>query len=75
MKTLKLDCVGLCCPMPLVRINRAMNDLKPGDCLEVVASDKAFEADIKVWSKKSGHDIVRMQVGEKLMVVLQKKAA
>jgi TusA-related sulfurtransferase len=60
--------------MPLVRVNRAMAELAEGDCLEVIASDKAFEADIKAWSKKFGHEILRMQVSDQVMVVLQKKA-
>lgn len=74
MKTLQLDCMGLCCPMPLVRIKRAMDELAAGDCLEVIASDPAFEADIKAWSARFGHPILRLQVSEKVLVVLKKAA-
>lgn len=74
MKTLELDCVGLCCPMPLVRVKRAMDTLMAGDCLSVTASDLAFEADIKAWSAKFGHPILELNVGSHVKAILQKAA-
>ncbi len=74
MNTIELDCVGLCCPMPLVRIKRAMDEMNPGDCLKVTATDPAFEADIKAWSEKFGHVILSITVQENIKAVLQKAA-
>lgn len=74
MKTVELDCVGLCCPMPLVRVKRAMDELMVGDCLSVTASDPAFEADIKAWSDKFGHPILELNVGDRVKAVLRKAA-
>jgi len=44
---LTLDCRGLNCPMPIVKISRAMKGLVPGDMLTVMASDPSFGADIE----------------------------
>ena len=70
MNTIELDCVGLCCPMPLVHIKRAMDEMAPGDCLKVTASDAAFEADIKAWSEKFGHAILSIDVDENITAVV-----
>lgn len=55
---LSLDCRGLSCPMPIVKISRAMKELAPGDLLTVTASDPAFGADIEAWTRKMNHQIV-----------------
>jgi TusA-related sulfurtransferase len=74
MKQVELDCTGLCCPMPLVHIKRAMDELEAGDCIAVTATDPAFEADIKAWSEKFGHPIMSMDVQDQITVVLRKVA-
>lgn len=50
-----LDAKGLACPMPIVKTKKAMNDLKPGQVIEVQATDKGSLADIQAWAKSSGH--------------------
>ena len=50
--TEKLDCKGLMCPMPIVKLSKAMKALNSGDTLEVTADDLAFEADVKAWCAK-----------------------
>ena len=74
MKTVELDCVGLCCPMPLVKIKRSMDGLSEGDCLKVVASDPAFEADIKAWTQRFGHTLLELDVKENVTALLCKVA-
>lgn len=53
-----LDCRGLSCPMPIVKISRAMKELNPGDLLTVMASDPSFGADIEAWTRKMNHQLV-----------------
>ena len=36
----QLDARGLACPMPIVKIKKAMNDVAEGQVLEVQATDK-----------------------------------
>ena len=57
---LVLDTKGLACPMPVVKTRRAMNELAAGQVLEVQATDKGSIADIKAWSKSSGHQYLGM---------------
>ncbi|MBO8170836.1 MAG: sulfurtransferase TusA family protein [Bacillaceae bacterium] len=51
-----LDCQGLSCPMPVVKTKKAMENLEPGQVLEVIATDKGSLADIKGWANSTGHD-------------------
>ncbi len=50
-----LDAKGLACPMPVVKTKKAMNELEPGQVMEVHATDKGSLADIQAWAKGSGH--------------------
>lgn len=55
---LVLDAKGLACPMPIVKTKKTMNDLQPGEVLEVMATDKGSLADLKAWSEKTGHQYI-----------------
>jgi len=50
-----LDCKGLACPMPIVRTKKAMDELLPGQVIEVQATDKGSLADMQGWAKNTGH--------------------
>ncbi|WP_172370843.1 sulfurtransferase TusA family protein [Sporosarcina jiandibaonis] len=50
-----LDAKGLACPMPIVKTKKALNDLEPGEVLEVQATDKGSTADLKAWAESTGH--------------------
>ena len=52
---LVVDARGLSCPMPIVRTKKAMEQLQPGQVLEVRATDKESLADIQGWMKNTGH--------------------
>ena len=48
-----LDCTGLKCPQPTLKVTVAATKLKPGDLLEVVADCATFEKDIRDWCSRS----------------------
>ena len=52
-----LDCIGLKCPMPIVRISRAMKDITVGDTLTVHADDPAFRADVESFVRMTGNSL------------------
>ena len=68
-----VDAKGLACPMPIVRTKKAVNELKPGQVLEVQATDKGSLADIQAWAKSSGHQYLgTKEDGEVLKHYLRK---
>lgn len=53
-----LDAKGLACPMPIVKTKKAMNDLEPGQVMEILATDKGSKADLKAWAENTGHQYI-----------------
>jgi tRNA 2-thiouridine synthesizing protein A len=52
-----LDCRGMSCPMPIVRISRTMQGLAVEDTLTVQAKDPSFRADVEAWVRKLGQEL------------------
>ena len=55
-----LDCIGLYCPMPVIKTKQEMDKLAVGEILEVLADDSAAEADLKAWAKRTGHKMLKI---------------
>ena len=53
-----LDCLGLFCPMPIVKTREAMKTMAVGQILEMVSDDPASEADMKSWTKRTGNELL-----------------
>ena len=45
----KLDCLGMLCPVPVVKTGQAMRRIGFGDLLAVVADDPGAELDLRDW--------------------------
>lgn len=56
-----LDCVGLYCPMPIVKTAERFKELKPGEVLEVIADDKGIKQDMPAWCKTTGSECLGME--------------
>ncbi|AST05541.1 hypothetical protein AF2641_00575 [Anoxybacillus flavithermus] len=70
---LVVDAKGLTCPMPIVRTKKAMEQLQPGQVLEVQATDKGSLADIQGWAKNTGHQYIgTIEEGDVLKHYLRK---
>ena len=53
-----LDVKGLNCPLPVLRANRALRGLQPGEKLRVLATDRASVADFRAYCRETGHDLL-----------------
>ena len=68
-----LDCIGLYCPMPILKTRQEIDKLAIGEILEVLADDPAAEPDIKAWAKRTGQRILKIEkTGEGLRFFIQK---
>lgn len=56
-----LDCVGLYCPMPIVKTSERVKKMKTGEVLEVVADDKGIKLDMPAWCKTTGHEFLGVE--------------
>jgi tRNA 2-thiouridine synthesizing protein A len=72
MADVQLDCQGLNCPMPIVRISQTMKTMHAGQTLEVTANDPAFSADVRAWVTKMGHALLTLEAGGVQRAVIRK---
>ncbi|EST54518.1 hypothetical protein T458_14685 [Brevibacillus panacihumi W25] len=56
-----IDAKGLACPMPIVRTKKAMDELAPGEILEVHATDKGSKNDLTAWAGSTGHELLKSE--------------
>jgi TusA-related sulfurtransferase len=56
----KIDCVGLFCPMPILKTREAVKTMAVGHVLEMTSDDPASEADMKSWSARTGHELLEI---------------
>jgi len=71
--SLVLDCTGLNCPMPIVRLSQAMRGLPSGAQIVIEANDPAFRADLEAWVRRFGHVILSFDQGATSRATLLKK--
>ncbi len=55
-----LDCKGLSCPMPILKVAKAMKDLKSGEVLEMLGTDPGTKTDLPNWCTKTGNEILEI---------------
>ncbi len=53
-----LDLKGLSCPLPVLRANKALRTVAPGERLRVLATDRASVADFHAYCRETGHALV-----------------
>lgn len=57
-KTVIIDACGLQCPGPIMKVYQTMQNLNPGEVLEVHVTDPAFSKDIKAWCNRTGNALL-----------------
>ncbi|MEJ2402835.1 MAG: sulfurtransferase TusA family protein [Candidatus Thiodiazotropha sp.] len=67
----RIDCRRLLCPMPVIRVQNAIEPLLPGSRVEAVCTDPGALNDIPAWCRINGHKVIesRTEAGEYIVVV------
>ena len=52
----ELDCLGLLCPLPVLRARKRLLGMTGGQILRVLASDKMATIDLPHFCVQAGHD-------------------
>ena len=74
MKTDKtIDCVGLYCPMPVLKVREALDTMSEGEVLEVLADDPAAEEDIPRLVDRIGHKLIKKEKSGRVLRFIIKK--
>ena len=54
----ELDCRGMRCPLPVIRLANHVADIPVGATIAVVSDDPAARPDIPAWCRMRGHEYV-----------------
>ena len=63
-KTHTVDARQLLCPMPVIRVQEAIEHLSSGDYITALCTDPGVMHDIPAWSRVHGHEIIDTQENE-----------
>ena len=53
-----LDVKGMNCPLPVLKANRTLRGMTPGQRLRVLATDRASVADFQAYCQETGHALL-----------------
>ena len=56
-----LDLKGLLCPMPIIKMAKAVKDVQVGETIEAFATDPGVMADIPAWCRTTGNELVTLE--------------
>ena len=69
-----IDCIGLFCPMPIVKTREAMGSIAVGAVLEMLSDDPASEPDMKSWARRTGNELFEITKNGAVYRFLVRKA-
>lgn len=55
---MRLDCSGMQCPGPIMKVYETMKGMQDGEVMEVSASDPGFARDIGAWCRRTGNTLM-----------------
>ncbi|MBS3951982.1 MAG: sulfurtransferase TusA family protein [Methylomicrobium sp.] len=65
-----LDAKRLLCPLPVIRTQDRVKQLKSGDQLEVSCTDPGVMQDIPAWCRINGHTIINTQENQGVYIIV-----
>ena len=70
-----LDCCGLQCPGPIMKVHEAICEMKESEVLRVSATDMGFANDVGSWCRRTGNTLVKVERKNKENIVYIKKGS
>ena len=68
-----LDCKGLLCPVPIIKLSKAVKAIQVGEVVEMLATDPGSVPDMDAFGRQTGHEIVsRDQQGDVFRFLVRK---
>lgn len=55
-----LDCKGLLCPMPIIKLSKVLKTIQVGEVIEMLATDPGSVPDMEAFQRRTGHQIVNV---------------
>ena len=69
----QLNCLGMFCPMPVIKTKVELEKMSVGQTLEIIADDPAAEPDLQSLARSTGQEILSIEKKGKEIHALIKK--
>jgi tRNA 2-thiouridine synthesizing protein A len=56
-----IDCLGLYCPMPIIKTAEKIKEMSAGQILEIISDDEGIVEDMPNWCQMTGHEFLEMK--------------
>lgn len=53
-----VDARGSACPIPVMELAAAIDEVRTGDLVEVLSDDPTSKVDVPIWCRLRGHDLI-----------------
>ena len=72
-QVLDIDARRLLCPMPVIRLQNGLSNLKPGERAKIVCTDPGVLNDIPTWCRINGHQVISsIECDDEFVFVVEK---
>ncbi len=69
-----LDCLGMLCPVPVIKTGQAIRRVDVGDVLTVLADDPGAELDLQDWSSANRHEFLGVEIDGEVLTTRIRRA-
>lgn len=70
-----LDAKNLRCPGPIVKVGDTFRKIAAGSTVRVEATEEAFYSDIRVWTERTGNELLSLEASNGVITAVIRKAA
>ena len=69
----ELDARGLNCPLPILRLKKALAELDGGQVIKVLATDPGSVKDFQAFARQTGHELLSHAEADGVFTYFMKK--
>lgn len=66
----EIDAIGLLCPLPVLKLQKALRALKPGQQVTLLATDPASRIDVPHFCAQAGHRVIETRQDNETLIYL-----
>ncbi|MGE5578867.1 MAG: sulfurtransferase TusA family protein [Bacillota bacterium] len=74
MREVAVDCLGMQCPGPIVKLFQASKECSAGDVLVASSTDPGFSRDVEAWCSRTGNKLLSILEQDGVVIARIEKA-
>lgn len=70
-----IDCLGMYCPMPIIKTAEKIKEMQTGQVLEIIADDEGIVEDMPNWCQMTGNEFISIDQNDDEFHVFVRKTS